>query len=159
MAAFSIGPTAELLSGARLLWQLPRFLRQRVRLDQARETVRVRLMRRGPDFLAHLRHFVFGQPSSPYRRLLGLAGCEYGDLERLVAQEGLEGALAELAHRGVYLTVDEFKGRRVVRRGSTTFVVEHGPAPQPRTGWAPDRPVRRQPGQRNARAVRSLVCP
>jgi hypothetical protein len=58
-----------------------------------------------------------------YRRLLHHAGCEYGDLERLVVREGLEAALCELLRRGVYLTVDEVKGRRPVVRGSLAIPV------------------------------------
>jgi hypothetical protein len=55
--------------------------------------------------------------------VLKVAGCDYGDLERLVRQEGLEGALSILFRQGVYLTLDEFKGRRAVVRGSTTIDV------------------------------------
>jgi hypothetical protein len=55
--------------------------------------------------------------------LLDAAGCSCGDVEQLVHREGLDGALGELARLGVYLTVDEFKGRRPVRRGSLTFDV------------------------------------
>jgi len=57
------------------------------------------------------------------RRLLALADCEYGDLERLVKQEGVEGVLRILYRRGVYLTVDEFKGRRPATRGNATVAV------------------------------------
>jgi hypothetical protein len=68
----------------------------------------------------------------PYRQLLRHVGCEYGDLERLVHREGVEGALTELCRRGVYLTVDEFKGRRPAVRGSATIAVRperlHNPA-------------------------------
>jgi hypothetical protein len=41
-----------------------------------------------------------------------------------VARDGVEGALETLLRHGVYLTVDEFKGRRPVVRGSTTFRVD-----------------------------------
>jgi len=44
-----------------------------------------------------------------------------GDVERLVRQEGLEGTLGRLYEAGVYLTIEEFKGRRPVVRGSTRF--------------------------------------
>ena len=52
-----------------------------------------------------------------------MAGCEYGDLERLVSQNGVEGTLRILYRRGVYLTVDEFKGRRPAKRGSATIPI------------------------------------
>jgi hypothetical protein len=38
----------------------------------------------------------------------------------------VEGALRELARHGVYLTVEEFKGRRPVVRGGVTFTVDPG---------------------------------
>ena len=69
---------------------------------------------------------LYGAPAGPYAVLLRRAGCEYGDLARLVARDGAEGALAQLFRAGVYLTVDEFKGRRPVVRGSTSFA------------WSPD---------------------
>ena len=86
-------------------------------------TIRRRLASREKDFLALAARFIYGQPASPYQKLLRLAGCELGDLERLVHQEGLEGALGELLRHDVYLTVDEFKGRRPAVRGSTTIDV------------------------------------
>ena len=86
-------------------------------------TIQHRLARREKDFLALAARFIYGRPASPYRRLLRLAGCELGDLERLVRQEGLEGTLRELLRRDVYLTVDEFKGRRPAVRGTTTIDV------------------------------------
>jgi hypothetical protein len=46
------------------------------------------------------------------------AGCEYGDLADLVEREGLEAALLTLYRAGVYLTVEELKGRRPIVRGS-----------------------------------------
>jgi hypothetical protein len=67
---------------------------------------------------------IYRNTSSPYRRLLQLAGCEFGDLARLVTTEGLDTALSSLCAHGVYLTLDEFKGRRSVVRGSATFDIE-----------------------------------
>jgi hypothetical protein len=125
---------AELSNGARFLWSLPRFLRRPVRPDEARATLRRRLERREADFLALVRRAVFGesqirqgqigQGQSPYLGLLLQAACEYGDLERLVNQDGLESALAALYRAGVYLTTDELKGRCPAVRGSTTVLVD-----------------------------------
>jgi hypothetical protein len=104
----------------RLRWHL------RHRLDDAecRAILEARLRRREADFLAVLRSAVYGQPRSPYRRLLEWAGCEYGDVEGLVGLDGVEGALRALLRRGVYLTVDEFKGRRPAIRGSAVIEVD-----------------------------------
>jgi hypothetical protein len=96
-------------------------LRQPVGLEEARATLRSRLARREADFLALAQRTIFANPLSPYRRLLALAGCDEGDLTRLVRNDGLESALGTLWRHGVYLTIDEFKGRRPVVRGSVTL--------------------------------------
>jgi hypothetical protein len=44
-------------------------------------------------------------------------------LARLLREEGLEGALGTLARQGVYVTVDEFKGRRPIVRGDLSLTV------------------------------------
>jgi hypothetical protein len=116
----------DVLEGARLLARLPRFLRQPITLDEARATLRHRFTHRADDFLQLAREAIYPRPSSPYHRLLARAGCEYGDLERMVRREGVEAALATLLRNGVYLTVDEFKGRRPIIRGSTTVAAEVG---------------------------------
>src|SRR5947208_15981190 len=118
-------PLADAAVAARLLWGIPPLLRHQISPQEARATVARRLARREADFLALARRTIYANPGSPYRRLLEVAGCEAGDLERLARQEGLEGALRALFRQGVYLTVDEFKGRRPAVRGSVT--VEAGP--------------------------------
>jgi hypothetical protein len=87
----------------------------------ARAVLQSRREARPADFLALVRRAVFDRPGSPYRRLFGLVGCAYADLERMVARDGVEATLGRLAAGGVFLTVDEAKGRRPVTRGSTTF--------------------------------------
>jgi hypothetical protein len=62
-------------------------------------------------------------PASPYRALLRRADCEQGDLVRLLREEGLDGTLVSLARSGVYVTVDEFKGRRPIVRGDLSLAV------------------------------------
>jgi hypothetical protein len=113
----------DLVTGARLLAQLPSLLRRPIRVEEARPILRRRLERREADFLGLAKLAIFDYPESPYRQLLGLAGCEYGDLVRLVHQDGVEGALRRLLREGVYLTVDEFKGRCPVRRGAASIEV------------------------------------
>jgi hypothetical protein len=119
-------PLEDVVAGARFYWSLPSYLRHPISLEEARATLRRRLERREADFLALARRAIYRHAGSPYRRLLELAGCEYGDLERLVGQEGVEGALGILFRGGVYLTVDEFKGRRPAVRGSATIAVDPG---------------------------------
>jgi hypothetical protein len=110
--------------GVRFLHRLPGFLRRPIDVDRARTIIRRRLEQREANFLSLLRQAVYRQPTSPYQQLLAVAGCEYGDVERLVRQEGVEGTLRELFRAGVYLTVDELKGRRPVRRGGVSIAVE-----------------------------------
>lgn len=113
----------DALLGARLLLGLAGFLRRPVDLAEARVVLQHRLARRHDDFLALVRDAVYAHPRSPYRALLAHAGCEPGDLERLVRREGLEAALRVLYRSGVYLTVDELKGGRPAVRGSLTLAV------------------------------------
>ncbi|HWC01967.1 MAG TPA: hypothetical protein VHF87_04285 [Methylomirabilota bacterium] len=106
--------------GIGLAARLPRFLRHPLTAVEARAIVAARLGRRETSFLDTVARGAFDRPASPYRALLGLAGCERGDLERMVRQDGVEGALHALYRAGVYLTVDEFKGRRPIVRGGRT---------------------------------------
>jgi hypothetical protein len=119
----TLAAVEDVAAGARLLWRLPSFLRRPVSAEDARTILRGRLQRREADFLALVRGAVFEHRDSPYRQLLAWAGCEYGDVERLVGQRGVEGTLSALFQAGVYLTADELKGRRPVVRGSGSFVV------------------------------------
>jgi hypothetical protein len=112
---------ADLVVGARVARRLPSYLRHPIAPDEGRVIVRSRLERREARFLGLVRRTVYQHAASPYRQLLQLAGCQRGDLERLVLREGVEGALQRLFREGVYLTVDEFKGRRPVVRGGTTI--------------------------------------
>lgn len=114
----------DLAFAARFFWHLPRFLRHPLTVEEARATVAARLARREADFLALVRDGIYARPENPYHRLLRLTGCEHGDLARLVTEDGIEGALARLFRHGVYLTVDELKGRRPVVRGSQTVEVD-----------------------------------
>jgi hypothetical protein len=67
---------------------------------------------------------IYGNPRSPYLALLKLAGCEFGDLSAAVKQKGLEGALRDLREEGVYVTFEEFKGRRPIIRNGLTLEVK-----------------------------------
>jgi hypothetical protein len=111
--------------GARFLRAVPAFLRDPVSSREARTIQEERMRNRESAFLAGVRNGIYGHPRSPYRQLLESVGCERGDIERLVDQEGVEGALRSLSGRGVYLTVSEFKGRKAIRRGST--LIDSGP--------------------------------
>jgi hypothetical protein len=116
--------TSDLRWAARFARDLPGFLRHPVTLPEARAIVARRRAGRAADFLALIRAGVYAQPRSPYRALLRHAGCEPGDLAALVAREGVEGALRVLCARGVYLSVEEFKGRQPLSRGGVALPCE-----------------------------------
>jgi hypothetical protein len=59
---------------------------------------------------------VYAKPTSPYYALLRWAGIELADLRSMVLEQGLEGALEQLYDAGVYVTIDEFKGRKPIQR-------------------------------------------
>jgi hypothetical protein len=119
-------PFDESVAALRLFAHVPGYLRHPVEPDQARAMLQGWRERRSSDFVRLVRECIYPQPRHPYRRLLALAGCEPGDLERLVEREGLEGALQLLFQQGAYLTVDEFKGRRPAVRGSASIEVSPG---------------------------------
>jgi hypothetical protein len=113
-----------LLKFARLPPALRRYLRLTTTADDARRIVRDRLERRCEIFVGMVERSIYGLPRSPYRRLLETVGCEAGDLRGLVERQGVESALHELRRQGVYVTYEEFKGRKPIVRGAMTLPVD-----------------------------------
>lgn len=109
---------------ARLTRDLPGWLRDTRTPEDARARLRQRLLTREQRFPILVERAVYDNPRSPYLQLLRHAGCERGDFKALIAREGIEGGLRILADRGVYVTFDEFKGRREAVRGSARFTFE-----------------------------------
>jgi hypothetical protein len=109
------------------MWSLAKglreFFREQITLEQAEEEIKTGLESREQRFLEQIRTKVYECPSSPYLKLLKFAGCDYGDLQTYVRRYGLDGALEQLAREGVYLTSDEFKGKKEVVRGRESFRV------------------------------------
>ena len=68
-------------------------------------------------------------------KLFENAGCKLEDLQDLVCAEGLEAALGRLAAEGVYLSTEEFKGKRPVVRGSSTFEIRQKDLQPGRLAW------------------------
>ncbi|MEX0802269.1 MAG: hypothetical protein WD688_02960 [Candidatus Binatia bacterium] len=102
---------------------LPCFLRERVTLEQAKEGIQTNLETRSNRFLDLARARIYECPASPYLRLLKHAGCDFSDLRAHVHSHGLESTLERLAAEGVYLTSDEYKGKKEVIRGGLSFKV------------------------------------
>ncbi len=92
----------------------------------AEEKIKRDLERREENFLEVARTQIYERRESPYLKLLRPAGCEFADLQAHVRQHGLERTLEKLAEEGVYLTSDEFRGKKEVRRGRKSFQVFPG---------------------------------
>lgn len=88
---------------------------------EARQLLSASLNCRSDSFLRLLEYAVYPIEDSPYRWLLQRARLNLNDVRRMVASRGLEPALGDLLEAGVYLTLDEFKGRIPIRRGQDTF--------------------------------------
>jgi hypothetical protein len=99
------------------------FFREQVTLEQAKLEIKRALDDREARFLRLVQSHIYQRPSSPYLRLLKHAGCEFSDLRTHVRQRGLENTLEQLAREGVYLTSDEFKGKKEIVRGGQSFRV------------------------------------
>jgi hypothetical protein len=109
---------ADLKMYGRFAGGLRGFLRQSISLEGARALVRQRLAEREANFLRLVEKGIFGYPRSPYRPLLKLAGVEFGDIRSLLSELGLDDTLRALHAAGVYITYEEFKGRKpIVRHG------------------------------------------
>ncbi len=88
-------------------------------LEAARALMQERVQRRAESFLSLCRA-IFSNPGTPYHWLLEGAGYTWERVRELVRARGLEGTLAQLATEGVYLDINEFKGKKPVVRGGRT---------------------------------------
>ena len=98
-------------------------LRDIVSLQAATAALSDQLRNRDESFLQVVREGIYSDLQSPYRRLLLHAGYNYEDVRDLVRSRGLEAALTQLHDQGVYVSLDEFKGRAPIRRPGLEFNV------------------------------------
>jgi hypothetical protein len=115
---------SSLAGGLRFAGKLPHFLRTKMETEQAEDILKNRLQNREKRFLSLVKKCIYEHKNNPYFLLLEHAGCEYGDIENLVAHEGVEGTLGDLLHNGVFLRVDEYKGHASVQRGSLRLKID-----------------------------------
>ena len=108
---------------ARYAWGLKDYLGHRLTPDQCRQMLAHRLETREESFLRIIERGVYAYPQSPYRKLLLHAGIEFADVLSMVQQHGVEEALVKLYGAGVYVTLDEFKGRRPIQRAGLELSV------------------------------------
>jgi hypothetical protein len=118
---------------------LRRFLKHRLTVEEAKQIVHDRMEHREENFLRVVERSIYGYPRSPYLALLKMAGCELGDLRTVMKQKGLEGSLRQLREEGVYVTFEEFKGRKPIVRSGLTIPVQARDFDNP---FARRRPIR-----------------
>lgn len=110
--------------------------------------MRVLVQQRERRFLSLVEQSIFGFPHSPYVPLFRHAGIEFDDVARWVSKRGLPESLERLHEAGVYLTLNEFKGRQPIRRGSLEYQADYADFDNPVGG---SRFVARTSGSRGAR--------
>ena len=114
----------DLLKGSwRYAAGLRGFLSRSIDLEEAKAVITQQLQDRDEIFLRILEGGVFGNPQSPYKRLLDHAGYNFEGLQSLVRNEGLEATLSQLYDSGVFVTLEEFKGRAPISRPGIEFEV------------------------------------
>jgi hypothetical protein len=112
---------SDLVKYSRLAFGLRGFLHGTISLEESKQVITTRLRHRGRNFLSLVQKGIYQNPKSPYLKLFQLAGCEFGDIESLVNKEGIETTLQKLLADGVYLSWEEFKGKKEVVRGGSHF--------------------------------------
>ncbi|MBN1367988.1 MAG: hypothetical protein JW967_08680 [Dehalococcoidales bacterium] len=105
----------------RLVWDLRDFCKYEITIEKSKQILLDRINNRGKNFLTIVRNAIYENPKSPYLQLLNIAGCEYGDIEKDVINDGIESTLMKLLQKGVYLSFEEFKKGMEVIRGSQSF--------------------------------------
>ncbi|NOZ05840.1 MAG: hypothetical protein GXP41_05745 [Chloroflexi bacterium] len=106
---------------AHFAFGLRRFLHTAMSLDEARRTLDRFLEHRETHFLSVMEKAIYPHEQNPYRRLLQRADISFDDLRDSVTSSGVEGTLAHLRDAGVFLTIDEFKGRVPICRPGMDF--------------------------------------
>jgi phenylacetate-coenzyme A ligase PaaK-like adenylate-forming protein len=94
------------------------FAKNTVTETEVRNTIRKQIENREDNFIRMLKTNVFDYSRSPYLDLFKAAKLGHSDVERMVAQQGLETTLEELYDANVYVTFEEFKGRVPLKRGT-----------------------------------------
>jgi hypothetical protein len=115
---------ADLKMYGRFAMGLGSFLRTTISLEEAQEIVRRQMAERETNFLHIMERGIYGYSQSPYLPLLRLAGCELGDIQHMVRSKGLESTLCALRKAGIYITFEEFKGRKPIERNGDAIHVQ-----------------------------------
>ena len=100
---------------------LRRFLKEPITLEQSQNIIKNRFENRENNLLTIVKSAIYGNKKSPYLKLLKIAGCEYGDFENMIYSDGIENTLQTLCKKGVYVSIEEFKGKKAVNRGGKSW--------------------------------------
>jgi len=112
----------DLIKYSRLAFSLRDILKDSpISLEQSKEVIATRFYNRKKNFLSLIEKGVYQNPRSPFFKLLKVADCEFGDIESMVNQDGIEAALSRLLAEGIYISWEEFKGKKDVVRGGSHF--------------------------------------
>jgi hypothetical protein len=111
----------SMLTYWRFAWGLRKFLKEPITLEQSLQIIRQRLENRENNLLAIAKKAIYEHEASPYLKLLRMIGCEYGDFEKMVRSEGVESSLKKIADEGVFISIEEFKGKKDAIRGGQVF--------------------------------------
>jgi len=111
-----LGLLNDVAMGWRYASGLVPFLHDAPAIDDPAGVVQAQLAARSERFIDTVRRGIYADPCSPYRPLLEHAGVSEARLEAMVRAQGIEPALRQLYDAGVYVTLDEFKGRTPIRR-------------------------------------------
>jgi hypothetical protein len=106
-----------------LAFSLRRFLNEPLTTQRCLEIFRQNMQSRERNLLALVKQAIYANEGSPYLKLLRLTGCEYGDFEKMVRSDGIEPSLVKLCKEGVYVSIEEIKGKKQLVRGSQAFEV------------------------------------
>jgi len=110
------GAVDQLGAAAGFLAELPPFLGRRLTAPEAHHRLEQQLAARDQTFAHVLQRAVFEHPASPYRRLFEWAGITMDHVADMLRAVGIERTLERLHDEGVRVTLEEFKGRRPLRR-------------------------------------------
>lgn len=101
------------------------FFKGRMSPEASRGLLKKKLQHREESLIGLLREGVWRNPRSPYLPLFRNAGIEFGDVDALIQREGVDQALVKLRDAGVYVTLDEFKGKKPILRPGLEHPVSH----------------------------------
>lgn len=108
----------------RFIFGLEGFLKNTLTSEECIKGIKGRISKREDNFLKMFKRCIYEYNKSPYLKLLRLAKIDFNDIKSFVVKSGIEGTLEILKNEGVYLTLDEMKGRKDVVRKDSIFRFE-----------------------------------